>query len=278
MPNSPKDRLEVISAPISGGLTPSPLFSRFGVAALIIGMVIAFFISQLIGVYGAGKLLLPSDKSLSLGDLFYFGSSDGTIVSLSVIVSCVLIALLIIVIIRLKKADLRQYLALKPFSWALGIGMFSLLLIFMVASQALTYWLDKSPSDFVDPLYQSVSSVGLLVFALVIVAPIYEELVFRGILWQAISEQFTKSNLESQPKGHPQQKPTVKGALIASILTSLIFAVIHLQYGIYEISTIVLLALIFCYARYKSASLLLPILLHIINNGAAMWLYLSQVS
>ena len=91
-------------------------------------------------------------------------------------------------------------------------------------------------------------------------------MVFRGILWQAIAEQFVGQHSQT------------KGAVVASILTSLIFAIIHLQYGIYEISTIVVLALIFCYARFKSGSLLLPILLHIINNGAAMWLYLSQVA
>ena len=241
---------------------PAPLFSRVGVVALIIGMVIAFFISQLIGVYGAGKLLLPASNTLSIGDIFYIGSSNGTTVSLSVIVSGVLLALFILIILHLKNASFRQYLALKPFSLAYGISMLGVLLIFMIASQALTYWLDKAPSDFIDPLYQSVSSVWLLVFALVIVAPIYEELVFRGLLWSAISEQFS-----------PQ-----RGAIMASVLTSFIFAIIHLQYGIYEISTIVVLALIFCYARFKSGSLLLPIVLHIINNGAAMWLYLSQVN
>ena len=249
-----------ISKPVSTNPQPAPLFSRFGVVALIIGTVIAFFASQLVGVYLAGKVLLADSKSLTVGDIFYLGSNDGTIVSVSIIVSLLILTVLSVIIIRIRGGSSRHYLALKPFLLASGIGMFGLLLLFMIASQALTYWLDKQPSAFVDPLFQSVSSVWLLVFALVIVAPIYEELVFRGLLWQAISEQF----IERQ------------GAVIASIVTSLIFAIIHLQYGLYEISTIVVLALIFCYARYKSGSLLLPIMLHMINNGAAMWLYLSD--
>jgi membrane protease YdiL (CAAX protease family) len=166
-------------------------------------------------------------------------------------------------IVRVKSGDIREYLAIKPFSLAVGIGMFGILLLFMIGSQALTYFLDKSPLVFVDPLYQSVSSVWLLVFAMVIIAPIYEELVFRGILWSAVAEQFAPAKLN--------------GALLASIVTSFIFAVIHLQYGIYEITTIVVLAFIFCYARIKSGSLVLPMLLHIINNGVAMWQYLTQV-
>lgn len=246
---------------------PQPLFTCLGTLLLIIGMVVFFFISQLIGIYIAGKLVLPTAKSATVGDIFFFGSNDGTVVSISIMIGCVLLVAISALVIRVRGGNLKQYLALRPFSLAVGMGMIGLLLIFMIGSQALTYVLDKSPLVFVDPLYQSVSSVWLLIFAMVIVAPIYEELIFRGILWSAIAEQFT-----SPPDTE------YRGAIVASLVTSLIFAIIHLQYGIYEISTIVVLALLFCYARIKSGSLILPILLHIINNGAAMWQYLAQVA
>ncbi|WAI88261.1 hypothetical protein SC65A3_01726 [Psychrobacter sp. SC65A.3] len=246
---------------------PQPLFTCLGTLLLIIGMVVFFFISQLIGIYIAGKLVLPTAKSATVGDIFFFGSNDGTVVSISIMIGCVLLVAISALVIRVRGGNLKQYLALRPFSLAVGMGMIGLLLIFMIGSQALTYMLDKSPLAFVDPLYQSVSSVWLLIFAMVIVAPIYEELIFRGILWSAIAEQFT-----SPPDTE------YRGAIVASLVTSLIFAVIHLQYGIYEISTIVVLALLFCYARIKSGSLILPMLLHIINNGAAMWQYLAQVA
>lgn len=248
-----------------------PLFTRLGTLLLIVGMVVTFFISQLIGVYIAGKLVLPTAKSVTVGDIFFFGSNDGTVVSISIMIGCVLLGAISALIIRMKGGNFTQYLALKPFSLAIGMGMIGLLLIFMIGSQALTYMLDESPLSFVDPLYQSVSSVWLLVFAMVIVAPIYEELIFRGLLWSAIAEQFTSPSDSSPKSDH-------RGAIVASLVTSLIFAVIHLQYGIYEISTIVVLALIFCYARIKSGSLILPMLLHIINNGAAMCQYLAQAA
>ena len=248
-----------------------PLFTRLGTLLLTIAMVVIFFISQLIGVYIAGKLVLPTAKSATVGDIFFFGSNDGTVVSLSIMIGCVLLVAISALIIHIKGGNLKQYLALKPFSLAVGMGMIGLLLIFMIGSQALTYMLDEKPLSFVDPLYQSVSSVWLLVFAMVIVAPIYEELIFRGLLWSTIAEQFISPSDSSLKSDH-------RGAIVASLVTSLIFAVIHLQYGIYEISTIVVLALIFCYARIKSGSLILPMLLHIINNGAAMWQYLAQVA
>ncbi|KRG35457.1 CPBP family intramembrane glutamic endopeptidase [Psychrobacter sp. P11G3] len=258
-----------LTAPSSTTVSPKslPLFSRVGTFVLTVGMVLAFFVSQLVGVYVAGKLVLPADERTSIGRIFYFGSNDGTVVSLSILIGCALLVAISVLIIRLKGDSLCQYLALKPFSLSVGIGMLGLLLIFMIASQALTYVLDMAPLVFVDPLYQSVSSVWLLVFAMVVVAPIYEEVIFRGILWSAIAEQFTAPSYSAN-----------HGAIVASIVTSLIFAVIHVQYGVYEISTIVVLALIFCYARIKSGSLLLPIVLHIVNNGAAMWQYIAQVA
>lgn len=246
---------------------PVPLFSRLGTLVLVIGMVVTFFISQLIGVYIAGKLVLPATKNATMGDIFFFGSNDGTVVSISIMIGCLLLVVISAFLIRVRGGNIWQYLALKPFSWAIGIGMLGLLLIFMIGSQALTYLLNESPLVFVDPLYQSVSSVWLLIFVMVIVAPIYEELIFRGLLWSAIAEQFSDA---------PNTKH--RGVIVASLVTSLIFTAIHLQYGIYEISTIVVLALIFCYARIKSGSLLLPMLLHIINNGAAMAQYLAQVA
>ncbi len=257
----------------------SPLFSLFEAMALLAGMVLAFFASQLLGVYIAGKLLLPATKAQTVADIFYFASGNGTIVSSSIFLSLVFLSALIVLLIRLKGGSVVDYLALKRFSLKVAIGTFALLLIFMIGSQALTYLLDKSPSLFVDPLYDSVSSVWLLIIAMVIVAPIYEELVFRGIIWSALKEQFSLRYVSSSLSAvEARAKAGKHGALMASLITSLVFAIMHLQYGLYEISTIVLLAMIFCYARYKSGSLWLPILLHIINNGLAMWQYLLQVS
>lgn len=255
---------------------PAPLFSLWEALALLIAMVLAFFLSQLLGIYIAGKLLLPSAKAQTAADLFYFASGNGTIVSSSIVFSLLFLSALIALIIHLKGARVSDYLALKRFSPKVAIGCFGLLLLFMIGSQALTYWLDKSPSLFVDPLYDSVSSVWLLILAMVIAAPIYEELVFRGLVWSALKEQFSlRFDTSALTPEEATAKSEAYGALMASLITSFVFAIMHLQYGLYEISTIVVLALIFSYARYKSGSLLLPILLHIFNNGLAMWQYLA---
>ena len=256
--------VQTIHSPTDADTTlPRPLFSRAGVVVLTVGVVAAFFISQLLGVYLAGKLVLADASTMTVGDIFFFGSTQGTVVSGSVIISASFMSLLTVALVRIRGGTVVQYLALKPFSVRAALGLFGIWLLFMIGSEALTYWLGKTPLDFVDPLYQSVSSVWLLIAVMVIVAPLYEELIFRGLLWSAIAEQFVDAK---------------RGILVASLVTSVIFALIHMQYGMYEISTIIVLALIFCYARIKSGSLILPMLLHVLNNGVAMWQYLSQAA
>ena len=85
-----------------------PLFSRVGTFMLTVGMVLAFFISQLVGVYIAGKLVLPATKNASMGDIFFFGSNDGTVVSLSILRGCVLLMTTRVLSLRIKGGEWRQ--------------------------------------------------------------------------------------------------------------------------------------------------------------------------
>ena len=247
------------------GATTSPVFSRTATVALVIGILLLFLLSQLVGVYLAGMLLLPNAGTLGMVDILALGGSDGTVVSLSVLFSAVVLSGLSIALVRWRGAAPQQYLAIHAITWRTTIGMLGLWLLYALVSQSLTYLLDEDPMLFMDVLYRSVNHLWLLVVVVVIVAPIYEELVFRGLLWSAIAEQF-------DAKAHPK-----RGALVASVLTSVLFAAIHLQYGVYELGSLVVLALLFAYARYRSGSILLPIILHIVNNGMAMWQFISQM-
>ena len=85
-------------------LNPAPLFSRLGTLLLVIGMVVTFFISQLIGVYIASKLVLPAAKNATMGDIFFFGSNDGTVVSLSIVIGCILLVAISVLLIRVRAA------------------------------------------------------------------------------------------------------------------------------------------------------------------------------
>lgn len=93
----------------------------------------------------------------------------------------------------------------------------------------------------------------LTVFLMIFIAPIYEEIVFRGCLLDALLLCF-------------------RGKFyLASIVTSIAFAFLHTQYT--DIRALIILfaiSMILVCARHLSKGLLMPILLHISMNGIVM--------
>lgn len=264
----------------SAEVIPPKLFSKAGVVGLYV-LVVGFFLSfQLLGIYLFAPMVFR-DRNLTSEQRFGLGSLDGTVVSYAMIFTLIMLLLVIYAIVKWRIASkthqlatdegispleakalfngsVTDYLAIKSFPLYLAVAFIGLWLLFIMATEALTFILDKDPTAFVDGLYGSANPKWLLILVMVIVAPIYEEVMFRGILWRAVKEQF--------------EGP--KGVMVASIVTSLLFSVIHFQYDFFEISIIFFLALLLSFARAKSNSLILPIILHILNNGMAMWFYL----
>lgn len=255
------------------------LFSKTGVVGLYVAIIGFFFSFQLLGICLFAPVVFK-DQVLTPVQRFAMGGFDGTVTSYSMIFTMVLMSILIFAILKSRVAHkvddsvandaniessqdrstaikVSDYLGLKPFPFYLAVAFIGLWLIFIVGTETLTFMLDKDPTAFVDDLYASANPKWLLVLAMVLVAPIYEELMFRGILWRAVSEQFTGT----------------KGMVKASIITSIVFSIIHLQYEFYEMSIVFLLAMLLSFARAKSGSVVLPIIIHILNNGLAMWLY-----
>ena len=86
--------------------------------------------------------------------------------------------------------------------------------------------------------------------SIVVIGPTAEEILFRGLMYGALEKRLR-----------------VFGAILAS---SLVFALVHLQ-AMYVIP-IFLLGMVLGWARWKTGSLGLPILLHVLNNGFALLL------
>jgi membrane protease YdiL (CAAX protease family) len=91
----------------------------------------------------------------------------------------------------------------------------------------------------------------LLVFGIVVMAPVIEEVVFRGYLWSALD--------------------IVLPRVATHLVTAALFGLVHgLQYAV----PIGLLALAFGWLRARHASLLAPILAHAVHNGVTVALVL----
>lgn len=186
---------------------------------------------------------------------------EGDLLSIAIVGGFFACLLMTYIAIKFKAgSNLYDYLALRLFKLgSLPKWIFGLLLIMAIATAILAAMPDNQNSAFMLDIYRSAKSSWLLYFAVVIAAPIYEEVFFRGFLFKGL-------------------RPSWLGASGTIILTSLCWAVIHLQYDYIYISTIFLLGLYLGYARYRSNSLLLPILLHMIYNLSAMVMTMWEVN
>ena len=125
------------------------------------------------------------------------------------------------------------------------------ILAFMLFSDLLTLALGKPlvPPNFAD-LYASASAPFLLMLALVAAAPLLEELFFRGFILSALDSL-----------GIPFR--------VGAGASSLAWAAIHSQYGLYELTLIFAMGLLLAEARYRSRSIVPCIAMHSVSNMGA---------
>ena len=98
---------------------------------------------------------------------------------------------------------------------------------------------------------QSAGSLPLLWLAIVVAAPIAEEIIFRGFIFRGWVR--------------PTQRP-----MIGILVVSLLFAVIHIQYNWFGILQVFLIGLLLTWTRWRSGSALLTMVMHVIANFYAM--------
>jgi len=170
---------------------------------------------------------------------------NGTAISLCTFSSLAVCSLMIVAAIKFKEhSNLTDYLGLKKPS--LGEIKYWLIIItcLMLVSDMLTILLDKPVvPEFMQTVYLSGDPVWLLWLALIIGAPLFEELFFRGFIITGLASSFT-------------------GPIGAIVLSAVIWSVIHLQYDLYGIITIFITGVILGVARLKTDSVLLCIGMH----------------
>lgn len=109
-------------------------------------------------------------------------------------------------------------------------------------------------TSFQDDIYRSAASAGLLVWlwlAVVIVAPIGEETLFRGFLFRGW-----------------QRSPYSAWAAIGG--TAFLWAIVHVQYNPLVVGEILLVGLVLGWVRWRTRSTISTILLHSFLNAAGM--------
>mgnify|MGYP002725963903 CR=1 FL=1 len=108
------------------------------------------------------------------------------------------------------------------------------------------------------PIVEWISEAGWIgvvqIFVMAaVIAPIVEEIMFRGVLYRHLRDATGRRRL-------------VISVLFSGGISSFVFAAIHPQ-GIFGIPVLMSLAIGFCLAREWRGSLIAPMTMHAINNG-----------
>lgn len=240
---------EIVSG--SAAVAPKPKsVSLSWLDALIV--IMAFLVAQLLGgvfggiVGGALGFRLPGEAMTTSFDaevLEAAAQMQARFMAVAYLISMVLGYAILLICGRLRRWPVGEWLSLR--------GMFSPIRLLM---GYLLMWCVSIAIEPVASLLPGDQSAlgggGWLLFSAVLLAPIFEESVFRGYLGGILRRAY--------------------GGIVAWIVMAVAFGVVHLIPSVIVSATMVGLVLGFFYLRYRSLGLV--IMLHAMNNATACFL------
>lgn len=181
--------------------------------------------------------------------IFNSAARNGYFLAISTFITTAACVVLIAGLIKLKKGSvLREYLAIKPIPRKAMLKWTGLLVSFVILSDLTTFFLGRPiVPEFMSAVYATANPVWMIWFALIIAAPLFEEIFFRGFLFKGFESSFM-------------------GLIGAVLVTSLFWSMIHIQYDAYGITTVFFIGLILGASRAMTGSLLVPLVLHAASN------------
>lgn len=215
----------------------------------VIFIVFGTIQSTLVVVYGfyLEGWNMPADMQNMASTLVYNGDAIAVAETPSAIIGIMLVWLF--ASFR-KPSSISNYLQLKLPTIPSLLKWLAVMVLVMVSMELINYWLERDIPEFMTKVYGSTTNYPLLWIAIIIAAPLFEELFFRGYLLEGI-------------------RNTPVGLIGAILITSSSWAIIHFQYGMFEIITIFLIGIILSIAKLKTKSLYIPIAMHMLMNLTA---------
>jgi hypothetical protein len=179
-------------------------------------------------------------------------ANDGDILSLLSLASGFAALLLIALFTAIRGWRPPTYVgyATLPKPWAVLIWVTVTLGLGWLHSCLAPWFRVESPPEFMVAIWTSTDSIALLVLGVAVMAPLFEETFFRGFLYAGWGERI--------------------GFVWTASLTTLLWTVIHVQYGWYELVYIAVLGLLLATARFQTNSLWTPLWMHAANNGMSL--------
>ena len=218
----------------------------WGLWATLGWVVLAFLLSSIAGLV---VVLIWRPEAIMSGSADML--RDGPLVSITTIASATVQVGMLALAARLAGWPAGEYLGLVRPATRPALIAIAVLIVFLLGYDALTYLLGR---DIVTPFqvdtYRTARDGGtlpLLWLTFVVVAPVAEEIMFRGFLFRG----WVRSESSAIP---------------AIVVISLLFAAIHVQYDWFGMLQVFFIGLLLAIARWRSGSTLLTILMHVLIN------------
>ena len=184
---------------------------------------------------------LRADSPIAIENL----NNNGPVLAAAFVLSTPIVLAYLALAVRMARVPFADYMALRWPRWRhVLIGVVTLATVLMLAGLAASLSGQEMP-QFMTETYRTARDAGMLplfFLSLTVLAPIQEELLFRGFLYRGL-----------EPAIGPG--PTI-------VVTAAVWAVVHLQYNWFYLAEIFLLGIVFAWLRHRSGSTILTILLH----------------
>lgn len=221
------------------------------------GATFGFLLLILLGMtVGQMAVLVPwvvvrmvNDPSGNVNQLAEDLQYDGDLLSLATFAAAITTLGLVVLLVKARGWSApRDYVGLAPVRFKSVLPWGLALLALVAGFDALSTFLDRPVvPESMSRIYESAAFLPLLWIAVVIVAPLWEEIVFRGFGFRG----FRSSRL---------------GLAGAILVPALFWTGLHVQYDAYDLSFVFALGLFFGFARERTGSVTVPIVLHVLNN------------
>ena len=234
-----------------------------GVTAASSAVILAIYAATQVMTARAFIVLVPGTmEPLSETNAFVRSlESSGFILSLSIITSAFVGTGCVFFVSQFSKGmTSREYLGFHFVPFRVLLWWIGITLLFLLLSDGLTVLLGRAiVPDFAADVYRTATVLPLLWFAFTVAAPVFEEIFFRGFIFEGI-------------------RRTRLGPSWAILLTSLFWTLIHLQYDLFEMGIVFVAGTLLGMARLWTRSLYTTIGMHFFANLVSLTetaLYLS---
>ena len=147
-------------------------------------------------------------------------------------------------------------------------------LVLSVSVQAISSLISLPKNIPMDEFFRTPSDVWLVAAFGTLLAPLFEEILFRGFLLPAFAIAYDWLSLPRTPAAHEQwrsnNKLTRPSLVFSAVLTSILFAALHGQQTAFTWPVLVLLfcvSLILSYVRLRLRSVMASTLIHVSYNA-----------